>query len=321
MFDVEAILERRRLRRRLSFWRIAAILVSIVALIGVGLVASGRNINDIGRPHVARITISGVITGDRPTLELIDRVSKSSTVQGVVLVINSPGGTVTGSEALHDAIRRLVAAKPTVAFVDNLAASGGYVAAIGTDHIVARANALVGSIGVIFQYPNATKLLDTIGVQVETVRSSPLKAAPSGLEPTSPEARAALERLVVDSFAWFKDLVRDRRMYDDAGLAKVADGRVFSGREAIGLKLIDQIGTERDAIAWMTVEKKVTANLPVLDWRPRAQRRGMFGLGNTLLTGLLEAAGLDGVARMMAQNAPVLELDGLLALWHPRVAP
>ena len=140
---------------------------------------------------------------------------------------------------------RLRASKPTVVVVDGLAASGGYIAALGADHIVAGETALVGSIGVLFQYPNVSDLLKTIGVQVETIKSSPLKAAPSGFEPTSPEARKAVEEIVMDSYAWFKGLVQERRNLDDAALAKVSDGRVFTGRQGLALKLVDELGGER----------------------------------------------------------------------------
>ena len=111
----------------------------------------------------------------------------------MIVHINSPGGTVAGSEELYDSLIKLKAKKPMVVVVDGLAASGGYIAAMASDRILAQQSAIVGSIGVIFQYPNVTELLKTIGVQVETIKSSPLKAAPSGYEPTSPEARAAVE--------------------------------------------------------------------------------------------------------------------------------
>ena len=103
---------------------------------------------------------------------------------------------------------RLKAKKPMVVVVEGLAASGGYIAALASDHIVAQQSSLVGSIGVLFQFPNFTDLLKTVGVKVEEVKSSPLKAAPNGFEPTSPEARAALDALVKDSYAWFRGLVK-----------------------------------------------------------------------------------------------------------------
>ena len=99
--------------------------------------------------------------------------------------------------------------KPMVVVVDGLAASGGYIAAISADHIVAQDTSLVGSIGVLFQYPNFTDLLKSLGVKVEEIKSSPLKAAPNGFEPTSPEARAAIEAIVMDSYAWFRGLVQE----------------------------------------------------------------------------------------------------------------
>ena len=161
--------------------------------------------------------------------------------------IDSPGGTTAGSEQLYDSLMRLKAEKPMVVVVDGLAASGGYIAAIGADHIVAQQTSLVGSIGVLFQYPNVTELLKTLGVKVEEIKSSPLKAAPNGFEPTSPEARAAIESIVKDSYAWFRGLVQERRQMDGAALDRVADGRVFTGRQASTLKLIDQLGDERTA--------------------------------------------------------------------------
>ena len=181
--------------------------------------------------------------------------------------INSPGGTTAGSEQLYDALVRLKAKKPLVVVVEGLAASGGYITAIASDHIVAQQSSLVGSIGVLFQYPNFTELLKTVGVKVEEVKSSPLKAAPNGFEPTSPEARAALDALVKDSYAWFRGLVKERRGMDDALLEKVADGRVFTGRQAVDLKLVDQLGDEKTAVAWLVAEKKVKADLPVRDYK------------------------------------------------------
>src|SRR5665647_3245155 len=114
-------------------------------------------------------------------------------------------------------------AEPMVVVVDGLAASGAYIAALASDHIIAHDTSLVGSIGVLFQYPNFTDVLKTIGIKVEEIKSSPLKAAPNGFEPTSPEARAAIAAIVTDSYAWFKDLVKDRRQMSDAQLAAVAD--------------------------------------------------------------------------------------------------
>jgi len=235
--------------------------------------------------------------------------------------INSPGGTTAGSEQLYDALVRLKAKKPLVVVVEGLAASGGYITAIAADHIIAQQSSLVGSIGVLFQFPNFTELLKTVGVKVEEVKSSPLKAAPNGFEPTSPEARAALDALVKDSYAWFRGLVKDRRGMDDALIEKVADGRVFTGRQAVDLKLIDQLGDEKTAVAWLVAQKGVKKDLPVRDFQ-LSPRFGDLTFLRTAASITLDALGLSAIARQVeqagvAQAIDRLGLDGMLALWQP----
>src|SRR5262249_51351343 len=185
-----------------------------VVAIGAYFAASGHTpLIGESAPHVARLTIGGLIRNDRARLDLLDKIAKSG-ARAVILAIDSPGGTVAGSESLHAGIRRLAEKKPVIAVVEGVAASGAYIAALGADRIVAPRNAIVGSVGVIFQYPNFYELLKTVGVAVEEIKSSPLKAAPNGYEPTSPEARAAIKGLVDDSYGWVKGLVRERRGRD-----------------------------------------------------------------------------------------------------------
>ena len=243
--DSDVIVDRRRIRRKLTFWRVAAVVVAIAAVVAVGVIATpgGRSALTTSG-SIARVNIDGLIRSDQDRVEALERLEKSQAA-AVIVHINSPGGTTAGSEQLYDALVRLKAKKPLVVVVEGLAASGGYITAIAADHIIAQQSSLVGSIGVLFQFPNFTELLKTVGVKVEEVKSSPLKAAPNGFEPTSPEARAALDALVKDSYAWFRGLVKERRGMDDALLDKVADGRVFTGRQAVELKLIDQLGDEK----------------------------------------------------------------------------
>jgi len=205
--------------------------------------------------------------------------------------------------------------------VDGLAASGAYIAALSAEHIVAQETSLVGSIGVLFQYPNFTGVLKTLGIEVESIKSSPLKASPNGFEPTSPEAKAALESIVADSYAWFKGMVQDRRKLAGEGLDKVVDGRVFTGRQAIGLKLIDEIGDEQTAIAWLAKENGIDPKLPVRDWR-LTERFSDLSFLHMATAALLDAVGLTSLAQRFADTGSVqaferLNLDGLLALWHP----
>lgn len=314
----EYMIDRRRLRRKLGFWRAGAIVaVCAAALFALVRVSGGADSADKLTPHIARLSLQGVITGDRDTIDLIKKIGDSSQARAVLLTIDSPGGTTTGAEKLYDELRRLSQKKPVVAVVGTMAASGGYIAALACDEIVARNNSIVGSIGVLFQYPNFHKLLENAGVKVEEVKSSPLKAAPSGFEPTSEAARAAIASMVADSFAWFKGLVKERRKLDDEELARVSDGRIFTAHQGAPLKLVDLIGGEREAIGWMEANKGVAKNLPVRDWKSKSS---LERLG--LVEGAAWAAeslGYESLARFLDRAAAAQErvgLDGLLAIWQ-----
>ena len=315
----DQLIDRRRMQRRVTFWRAMAFVALALAVIALGwrLVGTRGGAGSLV-PHIARLTIDGVITGDRDTIKLIDDVAASRAAAAIV-VVDSPGGTTAGAERLYTALRRLSAKKPTVCVVRTLAASGGYIAAIGTDHIVSEGNSLVGSIGVLVQFPNVAGALDKIGVKVETIKSAPLKASPNGFEPTSPEAKAAINALVVDSYDWFKDLVKHRRKLDDQGLAAVDDGRVFTGHQGIGLHLVDQLGEEGDAIKYLEDKRGVAKNLAVLDWKPSA---GFAGLKLfSAVSGTMRLMGFGSMAALIDQTGQLAEaqsLDGLLAIWQVR---
>jgi protease-4 len=321
--DADHIVDRRRMRRKLTFWRVVSVLVVIAAVVGAASLVAKRP-GWTGGPgaSIARVTIEGLIRSNQQRVEALEQLGKSS-AKAVIVHINSPGGTVAGSEQLYDSLRKLKEKKPLVVVVDGLAASGGYIAAMAGDHIVAQQSSIVGSIGVLFQYPNVAELLKSIGVKVEEVKSSPLKAAPNGFEPTSPEARAAIEAVVMDSYTWFRNLVRDRRKLEGTGLDTVADGRIFTGRQALALKLVDALGNEQTAIDWLVREKKIDKDTPVRDYRLQP-RFGDLPFLHVAITGLFDAVGLTSLARRFEQWGTLqaverLNLDGLLALWHPPV--
>ena len=316
--DSDVIVDRRRIRRKLTFWRVAAGVVAVAAIVTVGAVATSSG--PAASASIARVNIEGLIRSDHDRVEALERLEKSSAA-AVIVHINSPGGTTAGSEQLYDALLRLKAKKPLVVVVEGLAASGGYISAIAADHIVAQQSSLVGSIGVLFQFPNFTELLKTVGVRVEEVKSSPLKAAPNGFEPTSPEARAAIDALVKDSYAWFRGLVKTRRGMDDVQLEKVADGRVFTGRQAVELKLVDALGDEKAAVDWLVAQKNVKKDLPVRDYK-LTPRFGDLTFLRTAVSLTLDAVGLSTIARNIEQGGVTqavdrLGLDGMLALWQP----
>jgi protease-4 len=318
--DVDQAIDRRRMRRKVTFWRVFAVVAVLVAAGGLLAGLGGSNYVEKSSAHVARVTIGGLIRNDRQRVELLEEIEKSG-AKAVLVVIDSPGGTVTGSEQLFKALRKLNEKKTVVAVVEGSAASGAYIAAMGTERIFAPRSAIIGSIGVIFQYPNFHQLLSKIGVDVESIKSSPLKASPNGLEPTSPEAKAAVASLVADSYGWFKDLVKERRVLDAATLAKVSDGRVFTAAQALPLKLIDEIGDERAAREWLAKNKNVSTDLKVRDWKTGRVSSEFRWLG--AVAAAFDYAGFSNLASAISNDsvlraAASAQLDGLLALWHPQ---
>ncbi len=284
----DMILERRRLRRRLSFWRILAILALVIAALAL-VPWSGRG---GARDHVAQIDIEGVISDDRRRTQVIRRIAENDRVKALVVRIASPGGTVVGSEAIYEILRDVAEEKPVVAVVGELAASGGYIAAMGADHVIGRHNSIVGSVGVIAQVPNVTGLLDQLGVKITEIKSAPLKAAPSPVTETDPAALDALEVLILDSFDWFRDLVGERRGLEGAALDRVTDGRVFTGHQAIDLGLVDEIGDTESARNWLETEHGIATDLPVRSYGWENELPFPFGEVEGALRGILPAAPL-----------------------------
>jgi len=314
--DAERVVERRRLKRRVSVWRIAAVLLAALFL-GSLLMGNSETSGTGGiLPHVARITIDGVITNDRKMINLIDRVGKASQVRAVIIEVNSPGGTTTGGEALYDAIRRLAEKKPVVATCGTLATSAAYIVALATDRIFVYGNTITGSVGVIFQWANVTELMKTIGIQFEDVKSGSLKAVPSPFEPTTEEARKVTEEMVDDAMDWFVGLVKTRRKVIPDTIPGLTEGRIYSGRQAVEYLLADQVGDELAARAWLVKERGVQPGLRVRQWKPVTEETGFLGLAAESIAAALGFSG-SKFAALLDETTAVLELDGLVSVWHP----
>jgi protease-4 len=310
--EAELIVDRRRLRRRLVLWRVIACLAVIVGLLAVVLGSSGFESLKKHTDHVARLRISGMITGDQATLDLLKEIRDSQSAKALIIRLDTPGGTTAGSEAIYESIRDIAKTRPVVAVMDTIAASGGYITAIAADHIVARGNTITGSIGVIFQWAEVSKLMDTLGVRFDEIKSGELKAEPSPFKPIPPKAREVSSAMVQDAFRWFTGLVAERRKLPMDRVLVLSDGRVYTGRQALAEKLVDDIGGEEKAIDWLVRDRKINAELEVVEWAV-PDNSGSSGLGFSAAKLVLRALGLGS----LANQASGVELDGLLALWHP----
>jgi protease-4 len=311
--DHSTIADRRQLRRKLTFWRVLAILVVLVAVfaaVSLRFPAAGA------RDHVARVAITGLIQDDRELLERLDRIARNDRAKALVVTISSPGGTTYGGEVLFKAIRKVADKKPVVSDVRTLAASAGYMIAIAGDTIVAGESSITGSIGVLFQYPQAKELMDKIGVSLETIKSSPLKAEPSPFQPASEEAKTMIRSMVMDSYDWFVDLIVERRKLARTEVLRLADGSIFTGRQALAAKLVDTLGGPEEIRAYLA-GRKVAADLPVIDYE--ATGRSGFSLLGISMRDLAKTFGLGAV-----DMVPVIEklggdklfLDGLVSVWQ-----
>lgn len=317
-FETETVLDRRRLRRRLSLWRGFAIVAGLIAF-GVLAFRSADRLGLTENRQIARISVEGLITEDRDQLKMLKQLSEDKHVAGVIVFVNSPGGTTTGGEALFEGLRSLAKTKPVVAQLGTLATSAAYIAGLATDHMVARGNTITGSVGVIFQWAEVSQLLDKLGVKMNEIKSGPLKANPSPFQPLDDAGKAVAEQMVAESKRWFVDLVATRRKIDTASIAGLEQGRVFTGREALGLKLIDEIGAEAEAVQWLEQKRNVPKGLKVIDRKPKRED-DWSSLG--LLGGAMDYLLGDRIAgqlrRLIANDTTLaaLRLDGLVSVWQ-----
>jgi len=301
--EADALIDRRQLKRRLTFWRVLAVLALVLAAIVATPRGSGFGRTGLSGAHIARYTIAGTIGDGREQIEAIDALRKDSSVSAVFLHLDTPGGAVGGGEGIHAAVVQLAVAKPVVAVMDGMAASAGYMIAVGAPHIVARESTLTGSIGVILEFGDVSGLLDKIGIKAEQLVSGPLKGQPSFTHPLSDQGRVYLQALVADLYDQFVQLVATGRHMDPAKVRGLADGRAYTGRQALGLGLVDEIGGEPEARIWVEQKRHVAPGLPVSDvlkgtWFQRMTQSSM----ETLIVSLQQA----------------VRVDGVWALWQPR---
>lgn len=276
--DADLLLDRRRLKRRLSLWRALAVMAVAAAAVFLTWQPDIRAaITGSSGPHLARLSLQGFIGDDRKLLEALERARRDASVRGVILAVDSPGGSVAGGEGLHRALTRFAADKPVVAVLGGTAASAGYMVAMPAGRIFAREATVTGSIGVILQNFEATELMARLGVRAETVASGVFKDQPSPFRPLTEEGRAELNRVVMDLYDQFVDMVATGRRMEVAQVRALADGRIFTGRQALSLGLIDAIGGEPEAREWLAATHAIPATLPVRDVETRSFTERTFG--------------------------------------------
>lgn len=313
--DHMAIADRRHLRRKLSFWRVVA-LIFLAAIGFVSYWAIAGEQSGSAAPHIARVRITGMITDNRELLERLDRIAENTQAKALIVSISSPGGTTYGGERLYQAIRKVAEKKPVVSDIRTLAASAGYMIATAGDTIVAGESSITGSIGVIFQYPQVDEVMKKIGISLEEIKSAPLKAEPSPFHPASEEAKTMIRNMIMDSYGWFVDLVAERRNLPRDEVLKLADGTIFTGRQALNVKLIDKLGGDDDILDYLDT-RDVSRDLPIVEWK-NSESSSSFWFAHAL-TGLFRYAGITLPITPDAIDGwgpGKLFLDGLVSVWQ-----
>ncbi|MCC7252899.1 signal peptide peptidase SppA [Hyphomicrobium sp.] len=317
--ETEAVLDRRRMRRRLAFWRGAAVLF-VGLLLGALMFGSQDLSTFAGTKQIARVAIEGTITDDRNQIAMLKKIRDAKHVEALIVFVNSPGGTTTGGESLYVALRDVAEKKPVVAQFGTVAASAGYIVGLGTDHIVARGNTITGSVGVLAQWPEVSEMLGKLGVKFNEVKSGELKAAPNPFEPATEEARKVMQDTIDDGFRWFLSLVEQRRGIVAQNVDGLLQGRIYSGRQALGHKLVDEIGGEPEAVHWLETNRGVAKNLKVVDWKPTSDSPWSSVTGDaSRAAGTVLAAALGNLLNLVTLPPSLgrLGLDGLVSVWQP----
>ncbi|MCX7623161.1 MAG: signal peptide peptidase SppA [Thermomicrobium sp.] len=253
--------------RRRTWWIVGLSVLLVASLVGMAfgsyVVLSGGLDRWLEEPHVAEVRVrgtivlrgqAGVLTGEVASaeniVEQLDRARENPNAKAVLLRVDSPGGGVNAAREIWEAVRRVQAAgKPVVAFFEDTAASGGYYVSAPADRIVAMPDTITGSIGVIAVIPDLSGLYEKLGIRYQVVKSGEFKDMLSGDRPMTPEERAIVEQLIREAYDEFVQVVAEGREMPPERVRELADGRIYTGRQALQVGLVDELGGYRDAVA------------------------------------------------------------------------
>lgn len=299
----DLLLDRKRLKARLAVWRMAA-LVTVFAV--AAIYASGGKLRPSAAvsDYIAQITLDGTLQDNEDRDAMLADIAKDQRIKALIVRMDSPGGTALAGEEIFLQLRKISAKKPVVAVMRTLCASACYMAALGSDAILAREGTITGSVGVMMQAVEISRLAEKLGVTAITVKSGPYKDVPSMGEPFTPDQRQVVEAVVRDAYDHFVRLIMERRNMDEALVRSLADGRVYTGRQAANLKLIDGIGGREEAVTWLAQNRKINPELDIREIKQKAPLPSLFEV-------LQQRTGIK-----FWENSTV-GLDGLISIWHP----
>ena len=267
------------LKNKVHKWKNIALLLAVVSVILLAKIFSGDSLSGgfSEGDSIAEIKIDGIIFEDDYRSKILKKIAEEKSIKAVIVNIDSQGGGIVGSEILFHDLREIAKNKPIAVVMGSVAASGGYMAAIASDYIIAYNGTLTGSIGVLMESPEVTDLASKIGVKFNTYKSSPLKGSPSPFEKSNALVDKVIKDSIADSYEFFADLVKERRGKKlGKNIDSILDGRIFTGRQALKAGLIDKIGGKEDALAYLSDNKIDTKALPIKEVSITEEREKFF---------------------------------------------
>jgi protease-4 len=262
----EYLIERQFYKDRINKWRFLSFVIIAILIITLGIkipLIKNVSTSNISDQYIASVNLEGVIMEDLKRDKKLEDICDIDDIKAVIVNVNSPGGSVVGSERIFNIFRKISQKKPIVVVMGTLAASGGYLVSLGADYIFTHNGTITGSIGVIFQTQEVTELAEKLGIKLHTFKSGEFKATPNIFEKLTDKVKDVTMINIYDSYEYFIELVSKRRNLPMEEVRKLADGRVYSGRQAVKLKLVDAIGNNDDALKWLQTNKKIDKSLKI----------------------------------------------------------
>ncbi len=249
-------------RRRLFFWRtISFITVAII----VYLLFENQE-KSSSNDYIANYNISGLLISADEIIEDLEELKSNNEVNSIIISVDSPGGTTVSAEEIYLKLKEVSLVKPTAIVMRNIATSGAYLLSLGGDVIFSRENTITGSIGVLLQWARVDEALSKLGIEVNEVKSGKLKAEPDFFGEIDEEAQQVTKEIIDETFEWFIRIVKVERDLNPSEIYTISDGRIFTGRQAIELNLVDEIGDKNDAKIWLVENKEIDSNSPIIDY-------------------------------------------------------
>jgi protease-4 len=301
--NADTLLDRLYLKSQITRWRLLAVVFGVIAL----LIATDRFSahSPIEKDFIARIPVEGFVGDDQRFYDLLSDVEKNHKAKAVIVWLDTPGGSAVGGEEIFLRLRQMAEVKPVVAVMRSMSTSAGYMIALGADHIIAREGTITGSIGVLVETAEISEMAKKLGITPISIKSAPLKGSPSLFEKSTPEAEKVIHDMIMDFYDRFVTMVAERRNLPKEQVVRLADGRVYSGKQAFESKLVDAIGGEQEALAWLSEQRKINPELEIKDVRIELHEDWLSGISESIAGKFFQKSGLG--------------LDGMVSIWHPEL--